>query len=87
MSDLVSLDPGHYAAISVREHEMQMIPVRSSAITAVGYDPVTKRMKITFKQGRTYDFCGVPPEVHQGLVNAGSKGGYYDRVIRDRYQC
>lgn len=53
---------------------MQMIPVRSSAITAVGYDPITKRMKITFKQGRTYDFCGVPPEVHQGLVNAGSKG-------------
>ncbi|UTH38850.1 KTSC domain-containing protein [Pseudomonas sp. KHPS1] len=44
-------------------------------------------MKITFKQGRTYDFCGVPPEVHQGLMNARSMGAYYDRVIRDRYQC
>lgn len=66
---------------------MQMIQVGSSAITAVGYDPTTKRMKITFKQGRTYDFCGVPPEVHQGLMSASSKGGYYDRVIRDRYQC
>jgi hypothetical protein len=54
---------------------------------AIGYDAVTRRMKITFKQGRTYDFCGVPPEVHEGLMSAGSIGAYYDRVIRDRYQC
>ncbi|HDS1733336.1 TPA: KTSC domain-containing protein [Pseudomonas putida] len=66
---------------------MQMVPVRSSAITAVGYDADTRRMKIAFKQGRTYDFCGVPPEVHRGLMSAGSVGAYYDRVIRDRYQC
>ena len=66
---------------------MQMVPVRSSAITAVGYDPDTRRMRIAFKQGRTYDFCGVPPEIHRGLMSAGSVGAYYDRVIRDRYQC
>lgn len=66
---------------------MQMVPVRSSAIAAVGYDSATRRMKIAFKQGRTYDFCGVPLEVHQGLMNASSIGSYYDRVIRDRYQC
>jgi len=66
---------------------MQMVHVRSSAITAVGYDRSTQRMKIMFKQGHTYDFCGVPPEVHQGLMDAGSKGTYYTRVIRDRYQC
>lgn len=66
---------------------MQMIPVRSSAIEAVGYDPDTRRMRISFKQGRTYDFCGVPPDVYQGLMSAGSIGSYYDRIIRDRYQC
>ncbi|AUF96919.1 KTSC domain-containing protein [Pseudomonas sp. 02C 26] len=66
---------------------MQMVPVRSSAITAVGYDAATRRMKIAFKQGRTYDYCGVPSEVYQGLINARSVGTYYDRVIRDRYQC
>nr|WP_224789783.1 KTSC domain-containing protein [Pseudomonas fluorescens] len=64
-----------------------MVPVRSSAISAVGYDAITQRMKITFKQGRTYDFCQVPPEVHQGLMNAPSVGVYYGRVIKDRYQC
>ncbi|MNJ56166.1 hypothetical protein D3C77_516990 [compost metagenome] len=75
------------ATIGAREYAMQMVQVRSSAITAVGYDASTRRMKITFKQGRTYDFCGVPPEVHQGLMSAGSLGSYYDRVIKDRYQC
>ncbi|WP_456362333.1 KTSC domain-containing protein [Pseudomonas syringae] len=75
------------ANTSMRENAMQMVQVRSTAIAAVGYDASTRRMKITFKQGRTYDFCGVPPEVHQGLMNAGSKGSYYDQVIRDRYQC
>ncbi|WP_431078562.1 KTSC domain-containing protein [Pseudomonas siliginis] len=44
-------------------------------------------MKITFKQGKTYDFCRVPLNVYQGLINAPSKGGYFDRVIKDRYQC
>jgi hypothetical protein len=66
---------------------MDMIRVISSAITAVGYDATTGRMKITFKQGRTYDFCRVPSDVHHGLMTAGSKGSYFDRVIKDRYQC
>ncbi|WP_328265187.1 KTSC domain-containing protein [Pseudomonas bubulae] len=66
---------------------MEMKQVNSSAINAVGYDPATRRMKITFKQGHTYDFCGVPADIHSGLMNSGSKGVYYDRVIRDRYQC
>lgn len=66
---------------------MEMVRVNSSAITAVGYDPATNRMKITFKQGKAYDFCRVPLNVYQGLINAPSKGGYFDRVIKDRYQC
>jgi hypothetical protein len=36
---------------------MKMIPVRSSAIRAVGYDPATQRMRITFVEGHGYDFC------------------------------
>jgi hypothetical protein len=66
---------------------MKMVLVQSSAITAVGYDADTRRMRITFKQGRTYEFCSVPPEVYQGLINASSVGAYYDKEIRDRYQC
>ena len=66
---------------------MDMIPVYSSAISAIGYDPSTMRMKIRFVQGDIYDFCGVPAQVFQGLLNAHSKGTYYNDHIRDRYQC
>lgn len=66
---------------------MDMLRVNSSAISAVGYDSNTSRMKITFKQGRTYDFCRVPSQIHKGLMEAASKGSYFDRYIKDKYQC
>lgn len=66
---------------------MEMIRVHSTAITAIGYDPATQRMKITFQQGHTYDFCRVPQRVFDGLLHSSSKGAYYNDHIKDRYQC
>jgi hypothetical protein len=66
---------------------MDMIAVRSSAMTAVGYDPATRRMRIRFEQGHSYDFCNVPLDIYNGLIAAASKGAYYNQHIRDRYQC
>lgn len=44
-------------------------------------------MKIRFVHGATYDFCRVPASVFNGLLNAHSKGSYYNDHIRDRYPC
>ena len=66
---------------------MDMIPVNSSAIDAVGYDASTMRMKIRFKEGHSYDFCGVPKHVFDGLMRAASKGNFYNDHIRGKYQC
>lgn len=66
---------------------MEMIPVNSSAIAAVGYDAATRLMKIRFVEGNTYDFCGVPQRVFDELRAAPSKGRYYSEHIRDRYPC
>ncbi|WP_080484233.1 KTSC domain-containing protein [Burkholderia vietnamiensis] len=66
---------------------MEMIPVRSSAIRAVGYDPSTMRLRILFMQGHSYDFCRVPANVHGGLMSAPSMGSYYNNFIKDRYRC
>lgn len=66
---------------------MEMITVCSSAIRAAGYDSASMQMKIQFEQGDTYTFCRVPAHVFDGLISASSKGRYYDRHIRDRYQC
>lgn len=65
-----------------------MIPVRSSAISAVGYDKDFQRMCIKFKDGQhPYTFCRVPENVYQSLMSASSKGGYFDNHIKDKYDC
>jgi len=66
---------------------MKMVAVNSSAIRRVGYDPSTRRMKIVFAQGHDYDFCNVPPGIYRELLEAASKGRYYNDNIKDRYPC
>ena len=66
---------------------MDMLPVISSAMQAVGYDPVSRRLRIRFVEGNEYDFCGVPESVYRGLMVASSKGTYYNDYIKDRYAC
>ncbi len=66
---------------------MEMVVIKSKAISAVGYDPTTKKMKIKFIQGKTYDFCRVPEQIFNELLSATSKGTYYNAHIRDKYQC
>ncbi len=66
---------------------MKMQPVISRAISAVGYDEINFRMKICFKTGKTYDFCQVPRYIYEELLSASSKGNYYNKNIRGKYQC
>jgi hypothetical protein len=61
-----------------------LIPVESSAIRAVGYDGYT--LTVEFHSGRIYDHPGVPEAVFYGLLNAASKGAYYNQHIRGRYR-
>ncbi len=64
-----------------------MISVVSSAISAVGYDKPTQRMRIKFKQGEVYSYCSVPENIYLELLSATSKGTYYDRCIKDKFDC
>jgi hypothetical protein len=63
---------------------MTLILVNSSAIRAVGYDGHT--LTVEFHTGRVYDHPGVPYSVYQGLMQASSKGFYYNKNIRGRYR-
>ncbi len=38
-------------------------------------------------QQHTYNFCGVPYSIYQGITRAYSPGTYYDQYIRGRYRC
>ena len=64
---------------------VEMIPVNSSAIRAVGYDYDGSTLTVEFHTGRTYDHPGVPYSVYVEFMNTLSKGTYYNRHIRGRY--
>jgi len=66
---------------------MEKQSVTFSAKSAVGYDQINHRMKICFKTGKIYDFCNVPRQIYEDLLSASSKGTYYNKNIRGRYQC
>jgi hypothetical protein len=64
-----------------------LIPVTSSQIAAVGYDPIACQLVIRFRgSGRrpeaVYSYAGVPAEVAAALVAAESPGSYFHRHIR-----
>lgn len=58
-----------------------LIPVESSMIQAVGYDPKTRILEIVFNNGQTYGYEGVPPQVYKELMAADSKGQYLRSAI------
>lgn len=60
-------------------------PVESSNLVSVGYDPKSKTLEIEFKQGRVYQYFEVPAYIFRGLMQAPSKGKYFNAHIRDRY--
>ena len=63
----------------------KLIPVESSMIQAVGYDPKSRILEVVFNSGRTYCYEGVPPKVYKGLMAADSKGQYMRAEIIDMY--
>lgn len=61
---------------------MEMYPVASTDLSAVGYDYDACILRIEFLKGGIYDYHGVPQEVYEGLMNASSKGQFFNQVIR-----
>jgi hypothetical protein len=60
-----------------------LIPVASSAIRAIGYAAGT--LTVEFHTGRVYDHPQVPYSVFAALLQASSKGAFYNQHIRGRY--
>ena len=64
---------------------MELVPVESSMIKAVGYDLTSQELEIEFTSGRVYRYTGVPVEVYEGLLAAESKGQYMHAYVLDLY--
>jgi hypothetical protein len=64
---------------------MERTPVTSSNISSIGYDADSQILEIEFNNGSVYEYSGVPEGEHAGLMNADSKGTYFNANIKKRY--
>lgn len=59
----------------------------SSLIRSALYWPEHRALELCLAGGRRYLYLGVPAEVAEGFAQAASKGGYFNRAIKGRFDC
>lgn len=64
---------------------MNRVPVSSSNIAQIGYEPDSQILEIEFLNGWVYQYSSVPPNVFDEIMAASSKGRYFSVYIKDRY--
>jgi hypothetical protein len=64
---------------------MDRAPVESSTLASVGYDVTTSVLELDFRSGEVYQYLGAPHPIHRELMDAESKGRYFNQKIRDRF--
>ncbi len=78
----------HEASLSVPAYTdwpVDMTPVVSRHLVAVGYDPAVGEIRILFRNGGLFAYQ-VPLGIFEGLMGAPSKGRYFAYRIRWRYR-
>lgn len=61
---------------------MDYVPVSSSNVAAVGYDPASNTLGIRFLNGSEYHYHSVGEDVYQGLLTASSVGRYLNECVK-----
>ena len=59
--------------------------VQSSTMTFLRYDDDTRELDITFTNGKIYRYQNVPLKVYVALLDAGSKGEFFNGNIKDEF--
>lgn len=62
-------------------------PIKSSNIESVAYDSEARLLHVKTKAGTTYEYSGISPELHQGLLNANSVGSYIHQNLKEKFPC
>lgn len=58
----------------------------SSTIAKTGYHPESQTAVMEFKNGKVYEYRGVPPAVYDNFKNAESRGSFHAQNIKGRYE-
>ena len=51
----------------------------------LGMTRILITLEIEFHSGGIYQYRGVPPSIHMGLMGAGSHGRYFHAYLKDRF--
>ena len=62
-----------------------VVSVESSTIASVGYDLTEGLLQLEFCSRAIYHYFSVPGEIYEALLEAPSKGSYFNRAIRGRF--
>lgn len=65
---------------------MNRMPVTSSNVASIGYDPSSLTLEVEFKDGYIYQYFDVPETVYQEFMRANSKGQFLHANIRNSYR-
>ena len=65
---------------------MTSLSVESTLLASVTYDPDRTLLELKFRDGGRYRFFDVPAPCVQQLLEATSKGAYFNRNIRNRFR-
>lgn len=64
----------------------EMIPAQSTNIAKHGYDPASKTMVMEFKNGKVFEYRGVPQQIFEKYQASESQGSFFANNIKGRYQ-
>jgi len=65
---------------------MDRVPVSSSMIASIGYEPQSLVLEVEFNNGSVYQYTDVPEGEYESFLNADSKGAYFHTNIK-KYPC
>jgi hypothetical protein len=61
---------------------VRRVPVESTTLVSAGHDANSATLELQFRSGAVYRYFGVPQRVFQDLLQAESKGVYFNQNIR-----
>jgi hypothetical protein len=65
---------------------MRITAVESTTLVTVSYDDARELLQLEFCSWAVYQYFRVPATVHQSLLDASSKGRYFNQAIRGHFQ-
>lgn len=64
---------------------MRINAVESTTLATIAYGEALKLLQLEFRSRAICQYFGVPVAVYLALLDAASKGRYFNQVIRGRY--